>query len=289
MSAEPQRNHTQRAGLGRGLAALIPQRDSAGSSTEIPVSRIVRNPYQPRTEHDGEALAALVESVRRHGILQPILVSETLDGYRLIAGERRVRAAEIAGLERIPAVVRPADDDAQLELALVENLQRADLAPLEEAGAFRRLIDEFGLTQEDVATRMGRSRSSVANTIRLLDLAAVVRAALTEGQISEGHARAIGGLDEAGQAQVLGVVVARGLSVRDTEELVRRLRTRTSGVRSRTTADADPEIERLEAGLRSALGTKVRLARSRRGGRIVIDYYSDEDLARLYERLVGAS
>jgi ParB family chromosome partitioning protein len=288
VSAEPQRNHAQRAGLGRGLAALIPQRDSAGSSAEIPVSRIVRNPYQPRTEHDTEALAALVESVRRHGILQPILVSETLDGYRLIAGERRVRAAEIAGLERIPAVVRPAEDDAQLELALVENLQRADLAPLEEARAFRRLIDEFGLTQEEVATRMGRSRSSVANTIRLLDLAAAVRAALTEGQISEGHARAIGGLDEVGQAQVLGVVVARGLSVRDTEELVRRLRTRTNGVRSKTTADADPEIERLEAGLRSALGTKVRLARSRRGGRIVIDYYSDEDLARLYERLVGA-
>lgn len=289
MSAEPQRNHTQRAGLGRGLAALIPQRHATGESAEIPVARIVRNPYQPRTEHDAEALAALVESVRRHGVLQPILVSETLDGYRLIAGERRVRAAEIAGLERIPAVVRPADDDAQLELALVENLQRADLAPLEEAGAFRRLIDEFGMTQEEVATRMGRSRSSVANTIRLLDLAAAVRAALASGQITEGHARALGGMDEAGQAQVLGVVIARGLPVRDTEELVRRLRRRTTSARSKASTDADPEMERIEAGLRSALGTKVRLARSRRGGRIVIDYYSDEDLARLYERLVGAS
>ena len=287
MSAEPERNPAQRAGLGRGLAALIPQRQSTSTSVEIPVARIVRNPYQPRTQHDAEALAALVESVRRHGVLQPILVSETLDGYRLIAGERRVRAAEIAGLERIPAVVRPAEDDAQLELALVENLQRADLAPLEEAGAFRRLIDEFGLTQEDVATRMGRSRSSVANTIRLLDLAAPVRAALAAGRISEGHARAMGGLDEVGQGQVLGVVVARDLSVRDTEELVRRLRGRTPGDRLRTAAAADPEMERIEAGLRSALGTKVRLARSRRGGRIVIDYYSDEDLARLYDRLVG--
>ncbi len=285
MSTDP-----QRAGLGRGLAALIPQRSAGMTTAEIPVARITRNPYQPRTAPDETALAALVESVRQHGILQPVVVSETLDGYRLIAGERRVRAAELAGLERIPAIVRSADGHAQLELALVENLQRADLAPLEEAAAFRRLVDEFGLTQEDVAVRMGRSRSSVANTIRLLDLAEPVRAALAEGRITEGHARALGGLEEVGQGQVLGVVVARGLSVRDTEELVRRLRDRTATQRSGKNAGAtrDPQLEHLEAGLRSALGTKVRLARSRRGGRIVIDFYSDEDLARLYERLVTA-
>jgi len=279
---------TQRAGLGRGLAALIPQRTGPTASAEIPVARIARNPYQPRTNHDDATLAALVESVRRHGILQPIVVTETLDGYRLIAGERRVRAAELAGLERIPAIVRQAADRAQLELALVENLQRADLAPLEEASAFRRLIEEFGMSQEEVATRMGRSRSSVANTIRLLDLAAPVREALAHGRVTEGHARALGGLAEAGQGHVLAVVVARGLSVRDTEELVRRLRARPAATAARTATERDPEVERIEAGLRSALGTKVRLARARRGGRIVIEYYDDEDLARLYERLVTA-
>jgi ParB family transcriptional regulator, chromosome partitioning protein len=280
-----------RSGLGRGLAALIPQRTSATTGAEIPVARIVRNPYQPRTELDEADLAALVESVRRHGILQPVVVSETLDGYRLIAGERRVRAAELAGLERVPAIVRPADDHDQLELALVENLQRADLAPLEQAAAFRRLVDEFGLTHEEVAVRLGRSRSSVANTIRLLDLAAPVREALARGRITEGHARALGGLDETGQAQVLAIVLARSLSVRDTEELVRRLKDRaaTRAAQPDQEPAGDPEIERIEAGLRSALGTKVRLARSRRGGRIVIEYYSDEDLSRLYERLVGAS
>ncbi len=281
MSAE-----TQRAGLGRGLAALIPQRTGATASAEIPVARIARNPYQPRTNHDAEALAALVESVRRHGILQPIVVTETLDGYRLIAGERRVRAAEIAGLERIPAIIRQAEDNAHLELALVENLQRADLAPLEQASAFRRLVEEFGMSQEEVAVRMGRSRSSVANTIRLLDLAEPVRQALADGRITEGHARALGGMAESGQGQILGVVVARGLSVRDTEELVRRLRERPAVTGARAAKERDPEVERIEAGLRSALGTKVRLARARRGGRIVIEYYDDEDLARLYDRLV---
>ena len=283
MSAEP-----QRSGLGRGLAALIPQRSGETASVEIPITRIARNPYQPRMDHDPGALAGLADSIRRHGVLQPIVVAETLDGYRLIAGERRVRAAEMAGLERVPAIVRQAQNDAQLELALVENLQRTDLAPLEEASAFRRLIDEFGMSQEEVAARMGRSRSSVANTIRLLDLAEPVRQALAEGRISEGHARALGGLADDGQVRVLGVVLERALSVRDTEELVRRLRDGASRTATRTGPARDPDVERMEAELRSALGTKVRLARTRRGGRIVIDYYSDEDLARLYERLVAS-
>lgn len=278
---------TQRATIGRGLAALIPQRTTATASTEIPIARIRANPYQPRASYDSDALATLVESVRRHGILQPIIVTETLDGYRLIAGGRRVRAAELAGLERIPAIVRQAEDHAQLVLALVENLQRADLAPLDEAVAFRRLVEEFGLSQEEVAQRVGRSRSSIANTIRLLELGEAVRLALTEGRISEGHGRALGGLRGAGQAQVLGIVISRGLSVRDTEELVRRIR-RDGSRHGRAAADRDPEMDRIEAELRSALGTKVRVARSRRGGRIVIEYYSDEDLTRLYERLVAA-
>jgi ParB family chromosome partitioning protein len=276
-----------RTALGRGLGALIPPRSSGTSTTEVPVSRIARNPYQPRSVQDREALEALAESIRRHGVLQPIVVIETLDGYQLVAGERRVRAAEIAGLERIPAIVREAADHAQLELALVENLQRADLAPLDEAQAFRRLVDEFGMTQEEVGSRMGRSRSAVANTMRLLDLADEVQAAIADGRISEGHGRALGGLDVSAQPQALRAVVDRGLSVRDTEELVRRLRVAPAPAPTRATTRTDPEIERLESGLRQALGTKVRLARSRRGGRIVIEYYSDEELGRLYERLVA--
>jgi len=277
---------TPRTTLGRGLGALIPPRASSTSSTEIPVSRIARNPYQPRSAHDRDALEALAESIRRHGVLQPIVVIETLDGYQLVAGERRVRAAEIAGVERIPAIVREAADHAQLELALVENIQRADLDPLDEANAFRRLVDEFGMTQEEVAARMGRSRSAVANTIRLLDLAAEVQAAIGDGRITEGHGRALGGLDISAQPQALRVVIDRALSVRDTEELVRRLRQAPSAAPT-AASHTDPEVERLETGLREALGTKVRLARSRRGGRIVIEYYSDEELGRLYERLVG--
>jgi ParB family chromosome partitioning protein len=269
------------------LGALIPPRSSGTSTTEIPVSRIARNPYQPRSVQDREALEALAESIRRHGVLQPIVVIETLDGYQLVAGERRVRAAEIAGVERIPAIVREAADHAQLELALVENLQRADLAPLDEAQAFRRLVDEFGMTQEEVGSRMGRSRSAVANTMRLLDLADEVQAAIADGRISEGHGRALGGLDVSAQPQALRAVVDRGLSVRDTEELVRRLRVAPAPAPTRATTRTDPEIERLESGHRQALGTKVRLARSRRGGRIVIEYYSDEELGRLYERLVA--
>lgn len=284
MSAEPQRGT-----LGRGLAALIPQRAPANSTVEVPLAHIRDNPYQPRTGFDEQSFAALVESVRQHGVLQPVIVREALDGYHLIAGGRRVRAAQLAGLERIPAIVRQADDHTQLVLALVENIQRADLGPLEEAAAFRRLIDDFGLSQERVAEQVGRSRSSVANTLRLLHLAEAVQQALGAGRISEGHARALGGLDLGAQTRVLDVVLSRGFSVRDTEEMVRRIRDGGTqrGARMRGPV-RDAELDHIEAELRSALGTKVRLTRSRRGGRIVIEYYSDEDLDRLYERLVTA-
>jgi ParB family chromosome partitioning protein len=235
---------------------------------------------------DGAGLEALTASVAEHGVLQPILVVETLDGYQLVAGERRVRAARLAGLTRIPAVVRQLAEQHQLELALVENLQRADLGPLEEAHAYRRLIDEFGMTQDSVARKVGRARSTVANSLRLLDLQSAVQQALADALISEGHARAIAGLAEADQARLLEVVVARGISVRQTEELARRLREPAS--RPATTVRAtDPDAERVEEDLRRALGTKVSLARTRRGGRIVIEFYSDEELGRLYERLTG--
>jgi len=278
-------------GLGRGLAALIPQRSEIrATTTDIPIASIRPNPDQPRRRFSDAEMATLTASVREHGVLQPVLVTETLDGYQLIAGERRVRAAVAAGLERIPAVIRHLDDRERLELALIENLQREDLDPIESAHGFRRLIDDFGLTHESIAERVGRARSTVANTLRLLDLAPVVQAAIADGSITEGHGRALGGLSTDHQEHVLGAVIEQELSVRQTEELVRRLREPKASPNGEQPAEAragDPDLERIEEDLRRSLGTKVSLARSRRGGRIVIEYYSDEELGRLYDRLTG--
>jgi ParB family chromosome partitioning protein len=286
VTVRPERSQS----LGRGLASLIPQRSPGPPVTvEIATSRIQPNPHQPRKRFDPEGLASLTASIAEHGVLQPILVTEAVDGYQLVAGERRLRAAQAAGLERIPAVVRQLADRDQLELALVENLQREDLDPLETADAYRQLIDDFGLSQDEVATRVGRARSTVANTLRLLELAPGVQAAVADGRLSEGHGRALGGLAPELQDRVLDSVIGKELSVRQTEELVRRLREPRSEPAGPPTRHADPDLERVEEDLRRALGTKVSLARSRRGGRIVIEYYSDEELGRLYERLTGGT
>ena len=277
-------------GLGRGLAALIPQRSTTTTgSVEVPLERIRENPRQPRLRMDDEALASLAESIRQHGVIQPILVTETIDGYQLVAGERRVRAARMAGLDRIPAIVRQLADKQQLELALVENLQREDLDPIESARAYRQLIDEFAFSQDDLATRVGRARSTVANTLRLLELHQGVQDAIADGAITEGHARALGGLPNESQARVLPMVVDEGLSVRQTEELVRRIREPREATAKPAAAAPDPDVERVEEDLRRSLGTKVRLTRTRRGGRIVIDFYGDDELARIYQRLVGGT
>jgi ParB family chromosome partitioning protein len=288
MTVKPERSPS----LGRGLAALIPQR-AAGqpAPTEIPLDRIRPNPSQPRVRFEVAELETLTASIREHGVLQPILVTETLDGYQLVAGERRWRAAKAAGLERIPAVVRDLDEVHQLEIALIENLQREDLDPIESANGFRRLIDEFGLSQEQVATRVGRARSTVANTLRLLDLSTVVQQAVIDRSITEGHARALGGLSVEHQEHVVGSVIDQDLSVRQTEELVRRLRAPRNGSTAPIAVGPgrDQDLDRVEEDLRQALGTKVSLARTRRGGRIVIEYYSDEELGRLYDRLTGGN
>jgi ParB family transcriptional regulator, chromosome partitioning protein len=277
-------------GLGRGLAALIPQRaPTNGGSIEIPLARIRENPRQPRLRMDDEALVGLAESIHQHGVIQPILVTETIDGYTLVAGERRVRAARMAGLERIPAIVRQLADRQQLELALVENLQREDLDPMEAARAYRQLMDEFSFTQEDLATRVGRARSTVANTLRLLELHPAVQEAVAAGSITEGHARALGGLPPEAQALAVATVLANDLSVRQTEELVRRVREPRVGRDGRQSTTADADVERVEEDLRRSLGTKVRLTRTRRGGRIVIEYFGEDELARLYQRLVGGN
>jgi ParB family chromosome partitioning protein len=278
-------------GLGRGLAALIPQRTPGqAGAVEIAVASIRPNPRQPRTNFDEAELATLTASIRSHGVLQPILVIETLDGYQLVAGERRLRAARAAGLEHIPAVVRRLDEQAQLEVALIENLQREDLNPIDAAQGFQRLIDEFGFSHERIAEQIGRARSTVANTLRLLDLAPALQQAVADGRLTEGHGRALGGLPLEHQDRVLDSVLGQELSVRQTEELVRRLRTPRpdpAGLDARRSGD--PDLERVEEDLRRSLGTKVSLSRSRRGGRIVIEYYSEEELGRLYERLTGGT
>ncbi len=279
--------HRTTGGLGRGLTSLIPT-TSGDRPRDIPIAQIEMNPYQPRHRFDDVDLSSLAASVAEHGVLQPILVTQVAGGYQLIAGERRVRAAQMAGLERVPAVVRTADQQAKLALALVENVQRSDLNAMDQARAFRQLADEFGLTQDAIAAQVGRSRPSVTNTLRLLDGSPAVQQAVDDGRISEGHARAIVGLaTPAAQDAILKIVLARALSVRQTEELVRQQRT-TNTASPPAAADArDPEVERIEAGLRTALNTKVTLSPGRTGGRISIEYYDADDLTRLYERLAG--
>jgi ParB family chromosome partitioning protein len=214
-------------------------------------------------------------------------VTETLDGYQLVAGERRFRASRQAGLERIPAVVRQLADRDQLELALVENLQRADLGPMEEAHAFQALVDEFELTHDTIAQRLGRSKSAITNTLRLLDLDPEVQGAIADGRLTAGHARAIGGLPTSQQAHVARTIIDQGFSVRQAEELVRRLREPRQVAPAAPQRLPDPDLERVEEDLRRRLGTKVTLARSRNGGRIIIEFYSDEELGQLYDRLIG--
>ena len=274
-------------GLGRGLTALIPQRAQHAATIEVPIERIRPNPRQPRQRMDQDQLDELAASIREHGVLQPILVTETLDGYQLVAGERRFRASRQAGLERIPAVVRQLADRDQLELALVENLQRADLGPMEEAHAFQALVDDFALTHDTIAQRLGRSKSAVTNTLRLLDMDPDVQAAVADGRLTAGHARAIGGLPVSQQAHVARTVIDQGFSVRQAEELVRRLREPRAEAAAATRRLPDPDLERVEDDLRRRLGTKVTLARSRKGGRIIIEFYSDEELGQLYDRLIG--
>ena len=285
-----------RRGLGKGLSALIPGSKAASGLLEVDIKDIVPNPRQPRHEIDPDSLLDLADSIREHGLIQPIIVTciESQDPatgqtmgphYQIIAGERRWQAATMAGMERVSVVVKEATPQEMLELALVENIQRSDLNPLEEAAAYHQLVEEFGLTQEQVATRVGRSRSTVANSLRLLGLPEKIKIPLAEGKISEGHARALLGLEDLEkQLLVLQAVLDRGLSVRQTEELVRRLVAQKP--ESEHTQSPRPETTALEAAFRSALGTKVSLLRSKKGGKLVIHFYSEEDLQRLYDVFV---
>ncbi len=281
----------RKSGLGRGLGALIPaaEEDSAATPTgltEVPLASITPNPHQPRSSIRDQDLVELAASIEEHGIIQPLVVTQTPDGHQLIAGERRWRAARLAGLATVPVVVKDVAPREMLELALVENLQRADLNPLEEALAYRQLLEEFQLTQDQVARRVGKSRAAVSNTLRLLKAAPAIQEALTAGKISEGHARALMGLEQLeAQENALKTVLKQTLNVRQTEELVRRLL--GAHREEKPARQVSPQTRALEASFRQALGTKVSLARGSKGGRVVIYFYSDEELDALYERIVG--
>jgi len=281
-----------RRALGRGLEALIPTGPAVSSTVrQVHVDAVSPNPHQPRQHVDAEALAELAASIKEHGLIQPLIVSELeQEGrYALIAGERRLQAARLAGLDTVPVIVREATSEQMLELALVENIQRADLNPLEEAAAYQQLTDAFGLTQQEIADKVGKNRVSVANALRLLRLPDFCRGVLAGGQISEGHARALLGLeeDEEMMRRALKAVLKQHLSVRQTEELVRRLR--ASPLSSKATRTRTPEARALEQEFAQALGTKVSLTQSKKGGRLVIHYYSEEELQGLYELLVQRS
>jgi ParB family chromosome partitioning protein len=282
---------SRRIGLGKGLESLIPATDDAEVEArqgvlEVPIAAISPNPHQPRSTIREEDLSALAASIEEHGIIQPLVVTEVADGYQLIAGERRWRAARVAGLSTVPVLVKSVAPSRVLELALVENLQRSDLNPMEEAAAYHQLVDEFELTQQQVAQRVGKSRTAVANTLRLLKAARLVQEALLDEEITEGHARALLGLEGVeAQEAALNTVLKQGLNVRQTEQLVRRL----LGDREKKEPvdQPSPEARELERRFREALSTKVDLKRKGKGGRLVIFFYSDEELAAIYDHIVG--
>jgi ParB family chromosome partitioning protein len=279
----------KRPALGRGLSALIPDTPpSPQTSTrplEVDTDLLSPNRFQPRTTMDDGRIEELARSIRSNGIIQPIVVRKRDSGYEIVAGERRWRASQRAGLLKVPIVVRDIPDDRLLAAALIENLQREDLNPMEEAHAYRRLSDEFHLTQEQIADAVGKDRSSVANVIRLLRLPLEIRDNVAAGAIAMGHARALLSLpDETAQLRLGREVVSKQLSVRETEVLVKKALTSPS---TRETTQKDVHTRAAEDRLRFALGTAVRIVRKRKGGRIEVDFTSEEELQRLYEQIVG--
>jgi ParB family chromosome partitioning protein len=280
----------KRPALGRGLSALIPDSPvpapaTSDRSLEIDSDLLRPNKFQPRTQMDDERIEDLARSIRSNGIIQPIVVRKVDEGYEIIAGERRWRAAQRAGLLKVPVVVRDIPEDRLLAVALIENIQREDLNPIEEAVAYRRLGDEFHLTQEQIAEAVGKDRSSVANYVRLLRLPQEVRSSVASNALSMGHARALLALsDEAAQLRVARDVVSRSLSVRETEALVKKA---ASPVVEKPEKITDVHTRAAEDKLRMALGTRVRINRKGKGGRLEIEFVNEDELQRLYERLIG--
>jgi len=284
----------KRQALGKGLAALIPDvsEPPRHSPAEIDIDRLTPSTFQPRSHVEDERLEELARSIKSNGVIQPIVVRKEGDRFHIIAGERRWRAALKAGLRRVPIVVRevaPGSERSLLEMALIENIQRENLNPIDEANAYRRLSDEFHLTQEDIATAVGKDRASVANFLRLLKLPAEVRAEVASGTLSMGHARALLALaGEADQRRTSRDVIARGLSVRETESLVKKL---AEGAKAPAEAAPSPPVDvhtrAAEDKLRLALGTRVRIVRRGTRGRIEIPFGSEDELIRIYEQLTS--
>jgi ParB family chromosome partitioning protein len=275
------------------LDALIPS-DEAADETEglhnVPVDAIEPNPHQPRTTLHEAELEELADSIREHGLIQPLVVTQRPEGgYQLIAGERRWRAASRAGLTEVPVIVKDVAPQQMLELALVENIQRADLNPLEEALAYQHLVDDFNLSQTEIARRVGKSRPAVVNVMRLLGATDAVKEALLEEEITEGHGRALLGLPKQAQELALQIVIDKDLTVRKTEALVKRLREPPKETKPEPVVDDSEtaQIRALESQFQAALGTRVQLKNTQKGGRVVIYYYSDEEFQALYHRLTG--
>ncbi len=279
---------TPKRGLGRGLDALFPISESGAGVTQVPLSAISRNPRQPRTRQDSAELEDLANSIREHGVIQPLVITQSAypGQYTLIAGERRLEAARLAGLPTVPAIVREASDEQMLELALVENLQRTDLGPFETATAYKHLAEDFSLSHDEIAAKVGKKRATVTNTLRLLKLPQRILEALISGQITEGHARALLSLPNAqAQTAAFSTVVKKELSVRQTEELVRQLAGHKPSRPAKPARSA--ETDALATRLRESLGTKVTLRRGSHGGTIIIHFYSDEELNAIASAIVG--
>lgn len=284
---------SKKRGLGRGLGSLIPGSDQEeqtgqGGLLTVSVNAITPNPHQPRTKMDEEKLAELADSIREHGLIQPLIVHQESDNrYILIAGERRWRAAQLAGLPTVPVVVKEASPQAMLELALIENIQRADLNPIEEAMAYQQLIDEFGLTQEAVARRVGKSRPTVANVVRLLNLPENIQEAVNNELISGAHARALLPLPTPeSQTAVMNSIIRQGLSVRQVEAIVTKIKTEEKP-KKKPGPRLSAEMAALESEFRHRLGTRVRILPGDNGGKVVIHYYSDEELQAIFEAIIG--
>ena len=281
----------KRQALGRGLDALFSPAGERPAREEgvrqVAIERIIPNPRQPRTVMDDDKLAELAASIKIHGLIQPIIVTETVEGFVLIAGERRWRASRLAGLEQVPVVIKETTPQDMLELALIENVQRADLNALEEAYAYRQLLDEFGLTQEAVAERVGKARSTVANLVRLLTLPEAIQAAVNDGRLSGAHARALLPLPSPDmQIAAMNQVKKLGLSVRQTETLVTNLMADKKPP-ARQRRQLPPELVDIQGQFEAALGTRVNIEKGDKRGRVVIHFYSDEDLNAIYESIVG--
>ncbi len=265
-----------RKALGKGLGALIPEGPEGRNVLDLPVGKIKSNPYQPRTRLDTDSLEELTKSIKEKGVVQPIVVRKTDAGYELIAGERRLRAVKALGYATVPSIVRDASDSEILELALVENLQREDLNPLEEALAYKCLIDEFGLSHQEIGEKVSKERSTITNRLRLLQLPRRIREYLLGGRITEGHGRALLTIsNRARQMEICRKIIDKGLAVRDVEKMGR--------TRKRQPLEPDPEILPIEEALKNRFGTRVKVVKGKKKGRIEIEFYSDSDLERILD------